>query len=312
MNQAGALMEGVGSTLEGFDVNPIMYDAVFERAWSMPSIDPAWVDQWADRRCGAIDSNCRRAWSLLASEVYTSPATLGQATLTNALPTISDSTRWTTNAAIGYDNRMLFEAWETMLRTQKTDRASFRYDIANIGRQVLGNYFSTLKHQYINCYHLRDLPGMTTLSRRMLALIDDMDSLVGTQSSFQLARWLNQARQMGKTARERDYFEENARDILTTWGGKGSALSDYANRSWSGLLGGFYRHRWAMFFAALSRAVKAGMPFDEQSFNRRVSEFEWGWVTQRSRLSLPPKMDPIALARRLAGKYKACIAADGE
>ena len=36
----------------------------------------------------------------------------------------------------------------------------------------------------------------------------------------------------------------NARRLITTWGG---TLNDYANRSWSGLAGEYYAHRWQMY-----------------------------------------------------------------
>ena len=41
---------------------------------------------------------------------------------------------------------------------------------------------------------------------------------------------LEQARAMGYDDAEKDYYELNARTLLTTWGNKGGILNDYANR----------------------------------------------------------------------------------
>jgi alpha-N-acetylglucosaminidase len=50
-------------------------------------------------------------------------------------------------------------------------------------------------------------------------------------------------------------LEYDVRSLLTTWGGRASSeegLHDYANREWSGLVGGLYRTRWKTYFDALA------------------------------------------------------------
>ena len=84
----------------------------------------------------------------------------------------------------------------------------------------------------------------------------------------------------GANEKEKLYFEQNARNLLTTWGEKASLLNDYASRSWSGLISTFYAERWKMFFAAVDRAVLAGQNFDDakyEDYKKDVTEYEERW-----------------------------------
>ncbi|RZJ82289.1 MAG: alpha-N-acetylglucosaminidase, partial [Chryseobacterium sp.] len=108
----GANLTGVGSTLEGFDVNPIMYDYVFEKAWSGGKTDvDQWTKKWADRRLGRADTNNRTAWKSLVKEVYNRPTQLGQGILINAKPALKGTAHWTPNPNFRYQNKMLLGIW---------------------------------------------------------------------------------------------------------------------------------------------------------------------------------------------------------
>ena len=82
----GTNFQGLGSTLEGFDVNPMMYEYVFEKAWSSPLPDRKWIEAWADRRLGRSDEGNRLAWLEMLDKVYTRTASLGQGTLPMHVP----------------------------------------------------------------------------------------------------------------------------------------------------------------------------------------------------------------------------------
>jgi alpha-N-acetylglucosaminidase len=49
---------------------------------------------------------------------------------------------------------------------------------------------------------------------------------------------------MGDSPQLKDYYEKNARNLITTWGG---SLNDYASRSWAGLIRDYYAKRWEMY-----------------------------------------------------------------
>ncbi len=65
--------------------------------------------------------------------------------------------------------------------------------------------------------------------------------LTGTRHEFLLGPWIRDARAWGATPEEADYYEADARRIVTEWGG---GLRDYARREWNGLLRDYYYPRW--------------------------------------------------------------------
>ena len=104
-----------------------------------------------------------------------------------------------------------------------------------------------------------------------------------------------------------DYFEQNARNILTTWSDKDMLLNDYASRTWNGLTKTFYGERWRMFFDAVDAALDAGGKFDEEAFDRyhrAVTDFEKEWWEERVGVFPTSPTGPVRpLAAKLYKKY---------
>ncbi|HEY4194382.1 MAG TPA: alpha-N-acetylglucosaminidase TIM-barrel domain-containing protein, partial [Mucilaginibacter sp.] len=118
LNNGGANLSGIGSTLEGFDMNPGMYDYVFEKAWSEGPVDVnKWINGWAKRRPGGNDRHVENAWQQLLNTAYGSKDELGAAALTNAKPGFTGHGNWTTNPAISYKNADLLAAWQQLLQS---------------------------------------------------------------------------------------------------------------------------------------------------------------------------------------------------
>jgi alpha-N-acetylglucosaminidase len=299
----GSNLRGIGSTLEGLDVNPLLYEYVFEKAWDNNLTDSVWVEACADRRYGRPDTAVRKAWSILASTVYRSPARLGQGMLTNARPSLygNGASRWT-DPTINYHNDDLFLAWKLLLE-KESKRSSYKYDIVNIGRQYLGNLFRTMRDDFSSAYRLKDISTLVETGNAMLDLLNDLDELLSSNPDFLLGKWLNDAKQMGSDEKEMAYFEQNARTILTIWGIKDNSLNDYANRSWAGLMKTFYRERWRLFIGQVIAAAKKGKTFDEKAFYSLVTRFEWEWTKERTVLPSAPVGDSYSIARRLMSKY---------
>jgi alpha-N-acetylglucosaminidase len=310
----GSNLNGVGSTLEGFDVNPVMYDFIFEKAWSNGPVDVGqYMGHWAELRAGKNDEAAAKAWEILLRTAYTAPDELGQGTLTNAKPGLTGHGNWTTNPQINYNNGDLLQAWQLLLQGAVNGNASYNFDVVNVGRQVLGNYFSTLRDNFTSSYHKGDMAAMEETRKEMLGLFDDIDKLLATNSSFLLGKWIADARRMGKTGPEKAYFEKDARTIITTWGGNDHELNDYANRSWAGLTGSFYKQRWLMFTDAVILAARSHQPFDEKAFQVRLNAFENSWPTRREVFIAIPAGSSIKIARELYDKYATEInQADGK
>jgi len=120
-----------------------------------------------------------------------------------------------------------------------------------------------------------------------------MDELTGTRHEFLLGRWIRDARAWGDDPAEADYYEHNARQIITAWGGK---LRDYARREWNGLLRDYYLQRWEVW-------AKQNTP--EALGNRWVDEKRSDFVTLRGGdYATEPVGDPVVVARRIFAKYR--------
>ncbi|RVU03049.1 alpha-N-acetylglucosaminidase [Mucilaginibacter limnophilus] len=306
----GKNMWGVGSTLEGFDMNPVIYEYVLEKAWSAgPTDTDKWIANWAARRHGAASDSIVRAWNVLNNEVYIKNAALGQSPLTNARPSLTGHGEWPTNPEIPYDNKSLLKAWRLMLNSD-TLTATARFDLINIGRQALGNYFNVLRDRFTAAYNSKNLDSMKLNGDAMLHVIDDMDTLLATHSSFLLGRWINQARAMGINPEERNYYEANARRILTTWGARGGVLTDYASRNWAGLMKSYYHRRWEMFINDVTEAVKSGKAYEDKAFEQKSFDFEWEWTTRHDKFVNKPVGDALQISKYLYQKYATAIGAN--
>ena len=303
-NEGGENFAGIGSTLEGFDVNPFMYEYVFDKAWDTAVPDNRWIENLADRRAGKVDSHARKAWKLLYDSIYTQPAQLGQGTLTNARPSFKGHGNWTTQPFITYDNKTLLQAWGEMLQADPVPNDLYHFDVVNLGRQVLGNYFSVLRDRFTHAYDRRDKKELELTGQQMVELLTDLDTLLSTHSAFSFGRWLEKARQIGDNKAEQDYYELNARTLLTTWGDKDQSLNDYANRTWAGLVRDYYLTRWKMFIDDVTTAVNEGKDFDEDAFYRKVTEFELSFTEQTGDYPDCPQISPIETAKQLYQKYR--------
>lgn len=208
---------GIGSTLEALDVNPLMYEYVFEKAWESSLSDNEWMARWADRRAGKESRPLREAWRSLLDSVYVSTAQLGQGTLTNARPALKGKGNWTTRPHVTYDNKTLFRVWEKMLEADVAPtRDTYVFDVVNVGRQVLGNHFSKVRDRFTAAYDRKDTLALLHHGMEMSTLLGDMDELLASHSTFLFGNWVEQAAAFGTTPEETDYYTRNARTLLTT------------------------------------------------------------------------------------------------
>ena len=297
----GENFRGIGSTLEGFDVNPFMYQYIFEKAWDFDThkdLD-AYARVVADSRTGKADENARKAWSILFKEIYHDRSVPGHSPLMNLRPSFGRSSSYHSSVRYTYDNDRLREAIQLLLAADGRGSA-YTFDVVNLTRQWLSNNFDTLSFQYKEAYDARDRERLDKTRDRMLAILDEMDRLLGSQTYFLVGKWIADARGWGADATEANYFESNARDLLTSWGDRGNMLTDYANRTLSGLVGSYYKGRWELFFDAVEKSLDTGEPLDEPALTEAYKDWEYAWWHDRPG-SFPsePVGDGISLARQI-------------
>jgi len=306
LKNGGDNLQGIGSTLEGFDVNPMVYEYIFEKAWTTKSDDlDTWFDKLADRRCGTEDKNYRNAWRILKDIIYTKQGTLTEVPITNLRPAfVGDDRYWAGWDKITYSNKDLFNAWELMLKAEKQDFDAYNYDIVNVGRQVLVNYFAVLNQQFTAAYRNRDLKLLKNTGNEMGKVLLDLDKLLSTHRSFLLGKWIEDARAIAKDSTEADYYEKNARLIITSFAGIYHSLNDYANRNWAGLTESFYAERWRMFIADAVKAVENNTEFNKKEFLDEELKFEREWENSSQKVIVYPVGSSVEIANNLLEKYR--------
>jgi alpha-N-acetylglucosaminidase len=293
----GKNLRGVGSTLEGFGTNPYYYEFVMSQAWNYPQTPREWVDGLADRHIGRVDSTARRLWQELVFDI--APRYTGTGVSANAHPKFGANWNWTVKYPdIKGRTPIMDHAWRQMLEIPST-RYEYRYDLVNLGRQALGDYFDMLKDSLELAWNARDAVRARAIKAEMSQVFDDMDALLACVPEMNLQSWNEAARRWGKTPAEKDYYEKCARTILTIWGNS-TNLVDYANRQWAGLVKSYYKPRWMMFCDDIIAGIEDGRLASEKNFDARLRYHEINWTEPaRTPIDYTAPGDPVALSKRI-------------
>ncbi len=233
-----------------------------------------WTDQYALRRYGASDPHARNAWRILLRTAYGYRAdgdrTHGERdaaheSLFNAQPSL-DATRtghWAPDV-LRYDAADLKPALTELLQVAPSLRntAGYRYDLADIARQVLANDARRQLPLLKAAYEAHDLPAFRRQAEHWMQSMTLEDRLLATNEYFLLGRWLSYVPAWAHTPEQREQIMYDAKSILTTWGDRVASqdLHEYGNRDWAGLVSSYYAPRWQMYFQSLETALATGNP----------------------------------------------------
>lgn len=302
MINGGKNFKGVGSTLEGLDVMQFPYEYIFEKAWNMPNAsDEAWVENIADRHYGAVCQPVRDAWKILFNDIYVQvPRTLG--IMPNYRPEMDKYAGGRTG--INYPQSKLIEAWELLLKADNAKTDAYVVDLVVVGRQVLGNHFLDVKKRFDKAYHEKDIATLRGCATEMNEILRDLDMLTSAHPYSSLETWIKSARTLSDNKEISDYYEKNARNLITTWGGR---LNDYASRTLSGLVSNYYAPRWQMYMDDVINAVESGRDFDATAFENKMKTFEDSWVESKQPISYERCYDVLVFSRGLLDKYKTSL-----
>lgn len=296
LEEAGPNMTGIGSTLESFDVSPQIYEYLFDRAWEKQPNVQQWIKDWNYLRTG--NKLYKDNWQLLNDSIYKDWSFYGLGTQLVARPSLEGHGTYYTKPYYSYNNDTLKSICKMFLRNYTITiglfevpygKDTYQYDLVNLFSQWMGNHFMDIRNDFTVAYKNRDIKEMKRQVKLANQLFDDVDALLNTHSAFMLGPWIEDARAWGTTKEEKDYYERQARTLLTIWGGP--ILNDYANRMWGGLVKDYYAKRWNLFFDAVIKAVKEGKEFDEKAFGEELSKFEHAWT--ESHIKYPVVPQPI-------------------
>ena len=198
-----------------------------------------------------------------------------------------------------YRPAQLLAAWDCLLAQDTVCTDAMTIDLVWVGRQLLGDLFLTEKQAFDRAFTASDSVSMLAHDAVMSDLLADLDLLNATLPHATLDHWLQQARALGVDPQVKDYYEMNARRIITTWGGN---LNDYACHNWNGLLADYYAHRWRIYCDEAFRAVRTGHDFDDEARHAATASFQEAWAvsTVPGPAGLCP--DVLSLSRHLRTK----------
>ena len=277
-----------------------MYQFIFEKAWDKPQHQDlqTYIRTLADSRLGKADPAGEEAWEILLKEIYVDRSVPGHSPIMNLRPSFKRSSSYHSSVRFTYENERLLEAIRKLLEVQSTASA-YQFDIVNLTRQWLSNHFETLFAEYKKAWEEKDREQMAALEKELIGIFDTEENLLSTQSYFLLGKWIADARAWGATPEEADYYETNARNLLSSWGDRGNMLTDYADRTWSGLVSSYYKGRWELFFQAVNQALQENIPLDEDALKETLMDFEYDWWANRpGTFPSAPKGDPKAAVRQ--------------
>ncbi|GHT05348.1 alpha-N-acetylglucosaminidase [Bacteroidia bacterium] len=297
-----ATMLGIGTTMEGIENNPVLYEALYELPWratKLPASD--WMNDYVQARYGRSNDAAKQAWQLLLRSIYNC-ATTQQGTsesLLCARPSLTADkvSTWST-ANIYWDVNDVREAAVLLLsQSDVLSGSNYEYDVVDVVRQVLSDYANGLLKQIEAAGTTDSKRSRNALCDKFLQVILSQDKLTSTIPDFMAGKWINDARNLGSTTEEKNLYEKNARMLITTWGGRrqanGGGLHDYSNREWGGLLKDYYYPRWKKYFDALKAGTST--PTNDAFF-----DMEWAWATTLTTTTPYPytaQGDPIAVAK---------------
>ena len=299
-------LKGWGFTMEGSENNPVMFELMSELPWRAEKITKEdWIREYCYTRYGVHDATIEKAWILLAQSIYNCPkGNIQQGTHESifcARPSLNSYQVSTWSLMSNYydpeDTRQA-AILLTSVAEKYQGNNNFEYDLVDICRQALADQG---RKQYLKAmadYKSFSRQEFKKDSEQFLKMILLQDKLLGTRPEFRLGRWIEEARNLGKTAEEKDLYEWNARVQITTWGNRicadNGGLHDYGHKEWQGLLKDFYYLRWSTFMKSLASQLSL----------QDTPRIDWygleeSWTLQKNPYSSKAEGSPIDVAKEV-------------
>lgn len=275
---------GYGVMPEGLNNNSIVYEYVYDLAWTQgkePIKD--WLQKYLKARYGKnISDTVFQSWQLLIESVYS---------------TKYWETRWWDDRAGAYlffkrptlnitefkgnpgDQEKLKEALDILKKESKNFAKSslYQYDLLDVSRHYYSLSIDDLLIECVKAYELNDLTKADALFKQIENQVFNIDNSLSGQPFNDLNYWLQSASDYGSTPQESKLYVKNAKTLITLWGGEGH-LNDYASRSWRGMYAEFYWPRWKMFLQALRDSKIKKIPFVESNVRASIKDWEIKWT----------------------------------
>ena len=318
---------GMGLFPEAIHNNPAYFALVFDLMWRDGPVDvEAWLDDYVRARYGAASPKAREAWGLLLGTVYR-PGTHGTSTLIAARPALNvrrSDPNW--NFAIPYDPARLLRAWRLLVEAadEGARGPGYAFDVADVGRQVMGDALHALHANVADAYLDRDPARLKAACDAFVAFGLDMDALCAAEPLLSFEQWVSDARALPGTPADKALYASNAACQVTQWGHNHNRprIYDYAWKEWGGLIRDYYIPRWQRLHAALQKSLADGTQWGDEDkiaakdygrpalratpFLDALADWEDAFIANPP-VYAPKPGDPRAQALRILGKWGATL-----
>lgn len=282
---------GYGTSPEGTENNEVVYELIADAGWTGDSISlPHWLEGYTLSRYGQSTPEIRQYWQEICQSVY------GHFT---------DHPRFVWQLRPGRAQKgtyqidsLFFTAIEHFASAAPQMKADPLYitDLTELAAQYAGGKMEVLQEQVINNSMWDSVPDLDSIASLFNKIALGADQVLSAHPIYNLQRWIAFARRHANSPAEADYYERNAKRIVTIWG---PPVNDYSARIWSGLIRDFYLPRINLYFKSLS----TGQSVD-------YAAWEQDWVENSRGLSPVQKpkdqvqacLDLIALCRNVGWK----------
>ncbi len=314
-------LKGIGVIPEGIGYNMVVQDFIFGKAWNPIETDiNEWLEKYAMRRYGTQNKDAIKAWSSMLNNVYGRTRTMWSPLITTPqLIRFSGEKEDIRHVRVGFeiteedpfawdvDVYDFAKSFNYMLAasSELKDSPAYQFDLTNMSRELL----YCLTHKYIDelstAFYNKDTKALEVAKKQMLKLFDDMDDITGCNEHFMAGKWLNDAMKWGETQEEKDYYNTNARTIVTIWQPwEHGYLRDYAGRDWNGMMREYYKPRWELFISMLEKSLSENKEFDRKAFDKAVRKIDYQWTLKNNSYPDKPVGNIVEVAKRVWTDYE--------
>lgn len=269
-------LAGYGMAPEGVENNEVVYELICDAGWHRDRIDvDEWLRHYSLCRYGKVSDEVTAYWDGMRQSVYGS---------------FTDHPRYNWQFRPGSvrkgsinANASFYQGIEALgdAASKLKESSLYTVDLVEMTVHYLGGKLEILAQAIDMSYQNGDIQKAVEMENEFEAMMLAADRLLCSHPTLRLENWLTYARNWGSTPELKDYYEKNARRIVTIWG---PPVDDYSARIWSGLIRDYYLPRWQHYFAT----KRTGKPFN-------FAEWERTWVEQTRGLSeIAPYDDVVA------------------
>ncbi len=273
---------GFGSAPEGIENNEVVYELLADMGWAHEEINlDQWMQAYSKARYGGYPAEVQTAWDQLRKSVFNSFSPYPRFVWQLVVPD-------TRRKGVVNTEPLFFKGVENFLAGSEKLKSSplYRHDAIEMAMLYLGAKADEHYKRALAAKAAKNQALMKQEGDKAIAILLDIDRLLESHPTNRLQPWVELARSHGKNSQEKNYYEANAKRLITTWGG---VNEDYAARLWSGLIKDYYVPR---------------MKLHLYEPNANIDAWEEAWIQKPWTNRTTPFEDPLAKAKELVQKHK--------